>query len=181
MKKIFLIYAFVATCLIFAQDKKNSPVGARYKSATPNIPYIYKNGYKDFEIVRVPTVTGKNTIYTGELRFNAVYSSFYTMELLFDAFGIWDKELRAKEDYTSILVWKKKKLFADSNRLYDIYARGKENKTEMYAAVMVFDDNKNDVLIDSSAERNKMVNYFAQGIKHLKSNRKFYKVYGKER
>lgn len=180
MKKLILIYTFLTTALIFAQDKNSKPVGIPHRTANSNIPYLYENGYKDFEIVRIPAVIRKDTIYTSELKFNTVHSALYTQKLMFDTFGIWDKELRAKEDNTSILVWKKRQLFPDSNVLYDIYARGVESQTQMYTAVMVFDVKENDALNENALERNKIIEYFAQGIQHLKSNSKFYRLYHKK-
>ena len=102
----------------------------------------------------------------------------YTKKVMFDRFGKWTKEIKRENQRHPILVWKKVKLFPDDENLFTVYTDGTESWTEMYASVLVFDQNNRDCLHDESPVQSKLITYFSEGIKNLKPDNNFYKVYG---
>ena len=176
---ILSISLILSSCNSQQTSKKGN--GIAQKTANPNTPYIYKNGFSDYKIVEIPVIQTTDTLTLHELRFNAVFSAMYTKKLMYEQFGMWDKMLTPNSrDYPVIVVWKKKKLFADSNKLYTVYASGVESREEMYASVMVYDENNSDCLNESSVEKEKLINYFAHGIHNLNQRSDFYILYKKE-
>ncbi|ANF49732.1 hypothetical protein A0O34_03885 [Chryseobacterium glaciei] len=174
MKIIFsliLLFNFLFFC---NAQKKTKPVGAPERTFNPNTPIIYKRGYKDFNIIKIPVAAKKDTLH--ELRFNNTYFASYTQQMMFDNFGVWDKEIRPNNEEHPILVWEKRRLFPNKNTLYTIYAGGEEKFEGIYSCVLVYDDEK-DCLTEHSPDRNKITEYFADGIKNLRRRTKFYDVY----
>ena len=54
-----------------------------------------------------------------------------------------------------------------------------ENWNEIYASVLVYDDQKNDCLKDNNLLKEKVVKYFSNGIQNLNNKEEFYDVYWK--
>jgi len=77
MKKLTLITFTLFGILSCTSSKtisdNGNAVGIRQKTSNPNTPYIYKNGYKDFEIKPILTIRNNDSTYISELRFNAVF------------------------------------------------------------------------------------------------------------
>ena len=183
MKNIAVLILFGIGILSCSSSKTISNdengIGIRKKTSNPNTPYIYKNGYRDFEITPTLTVNENDSTYINELRFNAVFSSMYTKKLMFDEFGKWDKEIRPNNERHPILVWENKRLFNKENKTYSIAASGIESKKEMYASVIVFDSENRDCLSETHPKKDSIINYFSNGIINLKSDRMFYDTYWK--
>ncbi|MBS1548361.1 MAG: hypothetical protein JSS94_00665 [Bacteroidetes bacterium] len=181
MKKNTLILSIlflIINCSAQKITKKNKQkgVGIAKKTENPNIPKIYKNGYLNFYMEKVPVPQKNDTL--NKLKFNAVYSAMYTQKVMYDKFGKWSKEIRPNNEWRHpILVWEKVKLFDDENKLYNVYAHGEEEWEEIYASVLVFDENQNDCLKENSPNKNKVTIFFAKGIQNLNSNEDFYKIY----
>ena len=157
--------------------KKEKGVGSPQKTANPNTPYIYKNGYLNYNILKIPIVQKTDTVTINELKFNAVLSSMYTKRVMYDKFGKWTKEVRPNNERHPILIWEKIKLFENEDKRYTIYADGSENWNEIYASVLVFDENDKDCLSDESTIRKEIINLFSDGIKNLSKSEKFSKIY----
>lgn len=177
MKNIFsliLLFNFLFFC---NAQNKIKPVGVPYKTFNPNSPIIYERGYSDFNVIKIPVSNKKDTLH--ELRFNNTYSASYTKQMMFDNFGVWDKEIRPNNEKYPILVWEKRRLFPDKNTLYTVYAGGEESLAGIYSCVLVYDDEK-DCLTEHSPDRNKITVYFANGIKNLRLRTKFHDVYQKK-
>jgi hypothetical protein len=183
MKKIILLTILIITILSCATSKENSNngngFGIKQKTSNPNTPYIYKNGYDNFEIIPVLTVNKKDSTYINELRFNAVFSAMYTKKLMYDKFGKWDKEVWINNDRHPILLWEKRKIFGENGASYTIVTSGTENRKEMYASVIVFDNENHDCLTEKSPKKEFLINYFSNGIKSLSTSKEFYDVYWK--
>ena len=180
MKNIALILSilFLTITCSAQKNKKNRKekgFGIAQKTANPNTPYIYKNGYIDFNIEKIPVPQKNDTL--NKLKFNAVFSAMYTKKVMYDKFGRWTKEIRPNNEKHPILVWEKVKLFNDEDKLYLVYAHGEEKWEEIYASVLVFDEEQNDCLQENSRYKQKIINYFAEGIKNLSKNEDFYKIY----
>jgi len=142
-------------------------------------PKIYKNNYTEILNEKYETIYNKNTITFNEIRFECVYSAFYTHKVMFDKFGKWDEAIYPSNKKHPILVWKKVDLFSNGKK-YNVYTNGIEEWKHIYASVMVFDENDKDLLLIESSEKESLTNYFAELIKkHNLENKDFYEVYWK--
>ena len=102
----------------------------------------------------------------------------YTKQVMYERFGKWSKEVRPNIDESHpILVWEKVKLFEGEDKQYSVYTSGDENWNEIYASVLVFDENNNDCLNASYSSKEKIIEYFSNGIQNLSNGKDFYKVY----
>lgn len=155
---------------------KEKGVGITQKTANPNVPIIYKKGYLNYNIVKIPAISN-NDRNVNELRFNAVFSALYTKKVMYDKFGKWTKEIRPNNEIPPILLWENVKLFEDENNLFTIYANGDENLKEIYASVLVYDQEKNDCLDDNNLFKDKIVDFFSNNIRTLSDSKNFYDVY----
>ena len=180
MKKLtilIIIFIGILSCSTLKKVSENEN-GIKQKTANPNTPYIYKNGFKDFNIVSILTIQGKDSSYINELRYNAVAASMYTKKVMFDKFGKWDKEIRPNNERHPILVWEKVKLFNDNDKIYSVATSGVESIKEIYASVMVFNNNT-DCLAKNNPKKDSIINFFSSGIVNLSFSNKFYKIYWK--
>ncbi|WP_271407473.1 hypothetical protein [Tenacibaculum soleae] len=183
MKKLTLITFTLFGILSCTSSKtiseNGNAVGIRQKTSNPNTPYIYKNGYKDFEIKPTLTIRNNDSTYINELRFNAVFSAMYTKKLMYDKYGKWDKEVWPNGAKRPILVWEKRKLIETQDELYSVATNGTESMKEMFASVIVFDSKNRDCLSENYHSKDSLINFFATEIRNLSSNKKFYDVYWK--
>lgn len=181
MRKLTIIFLSVVGIFGCSNTKKVSnkvnEVGIKQKTANQNIPYIYKNGYKDFDLKQVLTVTNSDSIYINELRFNAVASSMYSGKLMFDKFGKWDKEILLSKTSKPILIWKNKKLLESQEELFSVYTNGNESLYEIYTSVIILDSNNKDCLEKNSKYKNELINFFSKEISKLNDSNEFYKAY----
>ncbi len=157
--------------------KKPKPVGERSRTSNPNIPYIYKNGFSDYKIVKQITLNGKDTSFVYTLKFNAVSSAMYTQKIMFDKFGKWTTAVPAGDNRNLILIWENVKLFDDKEELFSVAACGIEGWGEMFASVMVFDSKNNDCLSNNSIYLNEIITLFSNNIQNLNNDDTFYKIY----
>ncbi|KQS90235.1 hypothetical protein [Chryseobacterium sp. Leaf394] len=174
---VFSILIFLSAFCKAQKTKKIKGIGSPQKTLNPDTPYIYKKGYLNFDIVPTPVVQNNDTISLNLLKFNAVFSAMYTQKVMYDKFGKWTKELRPNNERHPILVWSKVKLFENKNELFTIYANGDESWEEIYASVLVFDENGKDCLSENNTNKSEIIRFFSEGIKILNNSEKFYKVY----
>jgi len=181
IKNIALFLSIVLVSCSTKINKKNEEkgIGIRHKTENPNNPFIYENGFKNFEIKKIQTIQDKDTSTISELRFNAVLSAFYTKKLMFDKFGKWNNQIYLNNDRHPILIWENVKLFETKNKLYSVATNGVESWEEMYASVIVLDSNNKDCLAQSNAEKDSLVQFFANELINLSSDKKFHEVYWK--
>lgn len=178
----FILILFSFSLKSFAQNikiNKEKSVGSAQKTYNPNTPFIYKKGFKNYNILTKQIVKKNNdTTELNELKFNAVLSAMYTKQLMYEKFGKWSKEVRPNIDESHpILVWEKVKLFENEDKRYSVFANGDENWNEIYASVLVFDENNNDCLSASYPNKEKIIEYFSNGIRGLSDGKDFYKIY----
>ena len=105
-KKILFI---LVSILIFGCDSPKM-----MKSANPNIPYIYVNGFKDCNIKPHLSIQDKDSVYVNELKFNAVYCAMYSQKIMYDRFGKWNKVIDMGKSHSTILLWEKVNLFKNN-------------------------------------------------------------------
>ena len=145
----------------------------------PNTPVIYKNGFKDYGIVPILSVKGKDTIATNELRFNAVYSALYSGKLMYGRFGKWNKIIRDQDERNPLLIWENIPIFKNNNERYTVTTSGIESWGEMYTSVTVRNSKNEDCLSEKAAEKGALIQYFSEGIKSGDKTEKFYNEYHK--
>ena len=158
---------------------KNKRVGIARETMNPSTPFIYKNGYANYSIEKIPWRQNNDTVYLNSLKFNAVFTAFYTKKIMYDKFGMWSKEIRPNNEAHPILLWENVQLFKNDNNLFSVYAKGDEKWDEIYASVLVFDAEQNDCLGDDSTLKNKIISYFAKAIRTVEDKSDFYEVYWK--
>ena len=183
MKKVLLIFITLISFSCSAQRiKKNNRekgVGIAQKTANPNTPYIYKNGYLNYNILKIPVIQKNDTINLNVLRFNAVFSAMYTKKVMYDRYGKWTKEIRPNNESHPILIWENVKLFDNEDRKFTVYANGDENWNEIYASVLVFDNKKLDCFSEDYPDKNRIIDFFSSSIKNLNNKNDFYDIYWK--
>jgi hypothetical protein len=142
-------------------------------------PKIYKNSFTEIRNEKLKTLLNKDTVTFNEIRFECVFSAFYTHKIMYDKFGKWDKALFINNKKHPILVWENVDLFSDGKK-YNVITDGLEEWKHIYASVMVFDYKENDLLSKDSIEKEKLINYFSNQIKKLNDrNQDFYEIYWK--
>ena len=177
---ILIIVSLLISISCNSQDKalkKEKRVGTAKRTANPNTPRIFENGFLNYTIINIPVIQENDTINLNELKFNATYSATYTQKVMFDKFGKWTKEIRPNNEKYPILVWDKIKLFEDDNQLFTVFANGDENWNEIYSSVLVFNSDQKDCLSEESIYRQKIITFFSHGIQKLKSDDYFYNLY----
>lgn len=138
--------------------------------------------YNDFAWVLQDTfksVVNSDTIFFNEIKFECVHSSFYIQKAMFDRFGKWNKSIKPLQRST-ILIWENVTLFENDTIQFTVAGMGEENNKTIFASVMVFNQNNNDMLAVNSPYRERLINYFSDAIRNDKIQKKsFYEAYWK--
>ncbi|MCC2590224.1 hypothetical protein [Chryseobacterium sp. MFBS3-17] len=146
------------------------------KTANPFTHYLYKKGFRNYDVVKNENKTdGKTTAYH-ELRFHSVYHQNYTQKLMYDQFGLWHKEINT-ETKAPALVWRDVKLFRDSPETFRVFAQGERSFRHMYASVYVFDSQEKDCLAEDHPLRDRIIQYFSDKIWNLSDSNAFAEAY----
>jgi hypothetical protein len=96
---------------------------------------------------------------------------------MYDLYGKWNKEIYPSNRKHPILMWEKIDLFSNGKE-YTILTNGLEERKQIYASVMVFDDTETDLLSETSAEREAITNLFTDFFENKNNKKKdFYEVY----
>jgi hypothetical protein len=141
---------------------------------------ILKNNFSEIQEAKFVSVVNKDSLFLNEVRYICVYSSMYTKKGMFDRFGKWNKVIYPQKNTHPILVWENVALFPADPTLFTVAALGLESRSTIYASMLVFDQNKEDMLQENSPYKTKLIDYFGEMIKSddsLKSN--FYETYWK--
>jgi len=160
-------------------QSEEKAIGIAQKTANPNVPYVYKKGFLNYNILETTVIQKNDTITLNELKFNAVSSAKYIKKAMYDKFGKWTKEIRQNNERHPILLWENVRLFEDQNKLFNVYANGNENWYEIYASVLVYDAEKNDCLKKGNTLRERIIDYFSKSIQNLNDKKDFFDVYSK--
>lgn len=140
-------------------------------------PEIYENGYTEIINKKYYATSSNGTLVTNEIRFECVYSMFYTHKVMFDKFGKWDNQLFLERTHP-VLIWRNVDLFANG-KMYTVYTDGLEEWKHIYASIMVTDTTEKDLLAEDSLEKEKLISYFSDMIKTRNENSGFYEIYWK--
>lgn len=176
MKPLLIALLALFTLPLMAQTDVNRAVGQKVKSFNDRVPYTYKNGYKMIALAKVD-VGGNEEVH--QLQFQATHSSSYTQKVMFDQFGMWDKAGKPSTQSSIVLIWRDVKLLEDSDMTFTVVTSGKETFQEIYSSVAVFTIDQEDALAADMGLRRPLLEFFANGIKDLSSNKTFYKEYKK--
>ncbi|WJS96570.1 hypothetical protein NYQ10_08930 [Flavobacterium johnsoniae] len=170
MKKnyITIIFFFFLNCSL-----------AQKATIEEKCPKIYENKFTEILNEKYVTVNGKDTTKINEIRYECVYSAFYTHKVMYDKYGKWDKEIFPSNRNHPILVWKNIDLFSNGKR-YTILTNGLEEWGHIYASVMILDENERDILTEQTEEKIALTNFFGELLKKHNTRKKaFYEVYWK--
>ncbi len=123
------------------------------------------------------TIDGRDTLSFNQLRFQCAHSALYTSKVMYDRFGKWNKEILPRNRKHPILVWENVDLLSNG-RKYNVMTDGLEEYKNIYASVMVFDNDGKDILSGSSTEKVTIAGFFADLIKNNDDGKEgFYEVY----
>ena len=99
---------------------------------------------------------------------------------MYDKFGKWDKMIYQTNRKYPVLLWREIDLFADGKK-FTVVTNGLEEWKHIYASVMVFDKDENDLLSNNSKEKIALAKYFSTLIMHSDHDKKeFYEAYWSE-
>lgn len=137
MKKILLL-VLITVFLSCASKVKKPNVEVR-------CPEVYSKNYTKVLFEKYKTVVEKDTIAFNEIRYECVASAFTTHKIMYEEYGKWNRVILPENSNLPILVWNNIDLLSDGKK-YTIYTFGIEEWKHIYASVMVFDEDENDVL-----------------------------------
>ncbi|MEO7979157.1 hypothetical protein [Flavobacterium sp.] len=172
MRKIYLLLL-----ILFISNN----VTAQKKAIEERCPKLYKQNFTEIVSEKYKTIVNNDTITLNEVRFECVFSAFYTHKVMYDKFGKWNKMVYPNNSNSPILSWENIDLFSNGKK-YNIFTNGHEKRGEIYASIMIFDERENDLLSENSLEKDSLINFFSNLLKNNKDSRKsFYEVFGEER
>lgn len=178
MKNLFLIvllYLAITSCA--TKSKNNQTLKEKRITLCPE---IHPNDYTKILFDEYKTVVGNDTITYNEIRYECLYSSFTTHKVMYDKFGKWNRAIFPQNSNLPILSWNNINLFNDGKK-YTIYTFGVEEWKHIYASIMIFDEQGNDVLLDEQ-KREKISKYFGKLIRrHNPEKKNFYHIFNKLR
>lgn len=128
----------------------------------------YRHGFSEIVNEKYTTVNNGDTVSFHHLRFQCTSSAMSSHIAVFNKFGRWHKEIYAKDTYRPFLMWENIDLFSNGKQ-YTVYTFGVERSQSMHSTVMVFDHLGNDLLSESSEEKEKLTAYFADLIRDEKN------------
>lgn len=125
-----------------------------------------KNDFGAITDQTVKFIIDGDSILATEVKFECVYSAFYTQKVMYNHFGKWDKALTPDSNENDIaLVWYEIPLDINKDQLYTIIANGQESSQKMYASIVVLDEHGRDVLYSQSSNRDSIIDLFSKWIR----------------
>ncbi|MBS9774987.1 MAG: hypothetical protein KGV59_07540 [Tenacibaculum sp.] len=170
MKRIYIIILFpiFLSCCSTQREVKKA-----------KCPKIYKNKFTKILNEEYVAVNDKDTTKINEIRYECVYSPFYTHKVMYDRYGKWDKEIYPSNRSYPILMWNNINLLSNGKK-YTILTNGLEEWKHIYASVMILDEKGRDVLTEQTEEKIALTNFFGELIKNNNTKKKdFYEAYWK--
>lgn len=138
-----------------------------------------ENKFENISIEKFKSIVNKDTLFFNELKFYCVYNASYLNKGMYDSFGKWHQIIH-NNSHNPILLWERIKLFENDTTKFTIATRGFEGLGSIYASVLVFDENNNDLLTTNSKYKPKLIEYFSNMIfTNDKKKKEFYEEYWK--
>lgn len=139
---------------------------------------ITKNSFSNIIYDKFISVVNKDTIKLNEVKYECVNTAMYTKKIMFDKFGKWHKEIYPNKERHPMLIWENIQLFPNDSTKFTIATNGLESSKTIYASILVFDKDNNDLLAENSVYRDKLVTLFGQFIVQEDPKKEdFYEVY----
>gem|GEM_PF-1503821 len=136
-----------------------------------------KNDFSRMSVGKYKNILKNDTVTYGEVRFECVHTAFITAKVMFDHFGKWNRALVQRDHHHLILMWQNVDLFSDGKR-YTVVTDGRESPIITYGSFMAFTQKGEDIIANSLAGKDKIVNLFKKWIRNNDSNkREFYETY----
>lgn len=141
---------------------------------------ILKNDYKNILVEKFESNVDNETLFFNEVKYECVHSAMYTAKVMYDKFGKWNNAIFPKGERHPLLVWKNVKLFPNDSTEFIVATNGLESIETIYASVLVFDKQNNDLLTENSVYKAKLIEYFSGMIRANNSKKEeFYEIYWK--
>lgn len=167
------LFTLITTLILISCASTNKITERRCKS-------ILKNDYNTILEEKYESIVNNDTIFLNEVKYECVHTAFYIKKGMYDRFGKWNREIYPKGKHHPILLWNKVKLFPNDTTEFIVAAHGLESTGTIYASVLVFDKENNDLLSESSEYKTKLIEYFSEMIKSNDSlKRDYYEIYWK--
>lgn len=128
----------------------------------------YQHGFSEIVNEKYTTINNGDTVSFHHIRFQCTFSAMYSHIAMYNKFGRWHKEIYAKNTNRPFLLWENIDLFSNGKQ-YTVYTFGEEKQQDTHVTVMVFDHLGNDLLSESSEEKEELTAYFATLIRDKKN------------
>ena len=115
-----------------------------FYSNAQRVNRYHKNLYKFATIEDFYSIVNKDTFRLKELRFSGVHDRYYIQKGMYDRFGKWGQSVYKKQ-YDTLLIWNDVRILKNSDKSFKIAAKGHRVGVNVYTAVLVFDENNNDM------------------------------------
>lgn len=139
---------------------------------------ILKNDYSYTSLGERSINNDTVSVSLTSMRFQCVYSSFYTSKVMYDRFGRWDEVIHVNGDYGPVLVWEQVDLLQNGQEL-TILTAGEESLNFIFSEFLAYSGNYDDLLIDE-VYRDRLHTYFSKAIRSNDESRsEFYDEYWK--
>ena len=130
-----------------------------------------------YEVVRVPIVSGNDTIISHELRFYKIQSALSSMSMMYDLYDKWNTSYDGRyQTNVPQLVWENVTI-PNSDKSYTISASGTETETNFFSNLVIYDNSNQDCLDSNYKGREELIEYFTIEISKPRVFSKFLKVY----
>lgn len=96
-----------------------------------------------------------------------------TKRIMYENFGVWNREIQMLNQEFESLVWNNIKLIDDLGTQFTIIAGGEENKNELFASIIVLDENQKDYLQENEPVKLKITKYYLEKIEKLDNSTVF--------
>ena len=136
MKKIVLIILISWVTLCCESNKQIAK--------TPKTNFVYKTGNLNYSFPIIKHFHEEDTLNFTILKLEQISSAMLTKRIMYENFGIWNREVQLSNQEFESLVWNNIKLFDDVDTQFTIIAGGEENKNELFAFIIVLDENQKD-------------------------------------
>ena len=145
-KRVFKYYIVIIGAIIFISCSPK--VYLKYGEKSNKFFGVYEGKHT--------VIQNKDTVSLTEIKYITKISTSLTSRAMFDHYGIWDNEVSDKENITRILIWRQIDFF-NNGQHFNIATTGLENEDIQYASVIVTNNLNQDVLVNNSKLKDKII------------------------